>query len=504
MKPQILYAGFFHETHTFVDDKTQWADFDVALGDAVLAKRGDGSPTDGFLDEAAIQGFAVIPTLDARATPSGTVTDVAFETFWTEFAARAKPALAAGVEGIFLVLHGAMATETWPDAEGELLARIRALPQADAVPIFGVLDLHANVSAKMCALANGLVMYRENPHIDAKDAARRGTALLGRCLREQRLPRMRWGRPPIVWAPPGTGTGVDPMRALELFAHNLEATQPEVWACNVAAGFSFADTFDTGVSLSLVTVAPPGVAHGWLRAGAQLAWSLRESGDVRYPGVDEVVRRIAGESPKLGPTLLIEPADNIGAGAPGDGTGILRALLAHGVANSLVVINDPVAVTVLAKVAIGGTCVLAVGGRGSRLDQGPVTLEVSLESRSGGGFDLEDRQSHLASMVGSRFEMGPCAVVRSGGVTILLTSRKTPPFDLGQLRSQGLEPRSFAVIGVKAAVAHKRAYDPIAVASHYVDTAGPCSSTLGSFAWGRLRRPVWPLDPGTEFSCIYL
>jgi len=144
-----------------------------------------------------------------------------------------------------------------------------------------------------------------------------------------------------------------------------------------------------------------------------------------------------------------------------------------------------VAVAALAEVAIGGTCALAVGGRGSRLDQGPVTLEVSLESRSGGGFDLEDRQSHLASMVGSRFEMGPCAVVRSGGVTILLTSRKTPPFDLGQLRSQGLEPRSFAVIGVKAAVAHKRAYDPIAGVASTVDTAGPCSSKPGSFAWRR-------------------
>ena len=92
MKPRILYAGFFHETHTFVEEVTPWADFEVALGDAVLAKRGDGSPTDGFLEEAARQGFAVIPTLDARATPSGTVADAAFETFWSEFAARAAPA----------------------------------------------------------------------------------------------------------------------------------------------------------------------------------------------------------------------------------------------------------------------------------------------------------------------------------------------------------------------------------------------------------------------------
>ena len=503
MKPRILYAGFFHETHTFVEEVTPWADFEVALGDAVLAKRGDGSPTDGFLEEAARQGFAVIPTLDARATPSGTVADAAFETFWSEFAARAAPALAAGVEGIFLVLHGAMVTETWADAEGELLARLRGWPGAGAVPIFGVLDLHANVSAKMCALANGLVMYRENPHTDAKDAARRGTALLGRCLRERRVPHMVWGRPPVVWAPPGTGTAVEPMRALETFARGLEAAETAVWACNIAAGFSFADTPDTGVSLSLVTVAPRAAACAWLLTGAQLAWAERERGEVRYPGVEDVVARLAAEAPPSGPVLLVEPADNIGAGAPGDGTGVLRALLAHGVADSLVVINDPGAVAALADLAIGATREIVVGGRGSRLDEGPVTLAATLVSRSGGTFELEDKQSHLASMVGSRFEMGPCAVVRSGGVTVLLTSRKTPPFDLGQLRSQGLEPREFAVIGVKAAVAHKRAYDPIARASHYVDTRGPCSSNLGTLAWRKLRRPVWPLDTDTAFACTF-
>ena len=502
MKPRILTAGFFHETHTFVDDVTRWTDFDVAVGEAVLRKRGDGSPPDGFLEEAERQGFAVIPTIDARATPSGTVADAAFEAFWSEFEGRARPAFAAGVDGVFLVLHGAMVTETLPDAEGELLARLRGLPGAEGVPIFGVLDLHANVSAKMCALANGLVMYRENPHTDAKDAARRGTALLGRCLRERRVPHMVWGRPPIVWAPPGTGTGADPMLSLERFARDLESAEPEVWACNVAAGFSFADTPDTGVSLSLVTVAPREAAQGWLRAGAQLAWSLRERGHIGYPTVDDVVARLAA-APQPGPVLLVEPADNIGAGAPGDGTGILRALLKQRIAGSLVVINDPAAVAILAEVAPGAATVISVGGRGSRLDEGPLSIDVELVSRSGGTFDLEDRNSHLASMVGARFEMGPCAVVRSGGVTILLTSRKTPPFDLGQLRSQGLEPRDFAVIGVKAAVAHQRVYDPIARSSHYVDTRGPCSSNLGTFAWRRIRRPVWPLDTGTAFSCTF-
>jgi len=134
------------------------------------------------------------------------------------------------------------------------------------------------------------------------------------------------------------------------------------------------------------------------------------------------------------------------------------------------------------------------GTRWYRSGPGPLSLDVELVSTSNGKFDLEDLQSHLASLLGSHIDMGPCAVVRHSGVTILLTSRKTPPFDLGQLRSQGVEPdKQFAIV-VKAAVAHRRAYDPIAVASYSVDTPGPCSSNLKSLPYSKVLRPIFPLD----------
>jgi microcystin degradation protein MlrC len=86
-------------------------------------------------------------------------------------------------------------------------------------------------------------------------------------------------------------------------------------------------------------------------------------------------------------------------------------------------------------------------------------------------------------------------VLRAAGVSVLLTSHKTPPFDLGQFRSQGIQPEEFSWIGIKAAVAHRRAYDPIAAASYYVETPGPCSSNLRQFPYRHLRRPIYPLDP---------
>jgi enamine deaminase RidA (YjgF/YER057c/UK114 family) len=253
MKPRILYGGLFHETHTFLTEPTRWVDFAVTRGADILAKAGDESPVAGFLEEARRLGWEVQPTVDARAMPGGPVEDEAFEHYWTEFAQRARPALAAGADAIFLVLHGAMATAAIEDVEGELLARVRALPGAAQLPLFGVLDLHGNMTARMCALANGLVAYRKNPHTDAKATAVRAAGLLQRCLVSGRVPRMNWCRVPVLWAPPGTGTHSEPMRSLTEWAARTETEDPALWACNVMAAFSFADTAESGVTLSTVS-----------------------------------------------------------------------------------------------------------------------------------------------------------------------------------------------------------------------------------------------------------
>lgn len=487
---RVLLAGLYHETNTFVAEVTGAGQFSMLRGDRLLDCAGDGSPIDGFLEVAAEQGWTVVPALSAGAMPSGPVADTVFESFWAELAQAAADA--AGLDAIFLALHGAMVTESLEDPEGELLQRLRALPSVAVLPIFGVFDLHANVSARMTAHASGLVAYRENPHVDARDSACRAARLLARALRERRVPRMVHAAVPIIWPPGGTGTADVPMSDLETLARQIEQDDPDLWAVNVAAGFAFADVYDAGVSFSAVTVGPTDRAEAALARLVARAQALREKGLANERSVDEVLTEILPV--RRGPVLLVEPADNIGGGAPGDGTAILRALLRHRVVNSAVVINDPASVQDLRQVAVGSKAKLAVGGKGWPLDEGPVSIEATLVSRSDGRFTLEDRHSHLAAMQGIHVDMGPCAVMRVGGMTVLLTSRKTPPFDLGQWRSQGIEPSSLSVIGVKAAVAHRRAYDPIAAGSYWVRTPGPCASDLRTLPYRRVRRPIFPLD----------
>lgn len=476
-RPRIFLAGLFHETHSFVDDATGLADFEIRRGDEMRTCLGDASPLGGVLEFAQHAGWDIVPAADYRAMPSGVVEDEVVETFWRDVES-AWPENGLGLDAIYLVLHGAMVSQSIPDVEGEILKRLRSLPEAEKLPVFGVYDLHANFSPAMAAHADALVAYRENPHADAREAAVRAAELLERCLDSGQKPCHFLRQPGLIWIPSRTGTATDPMAALESLAREIEGESEAIWAVNVTAGFAYADTPDTGVSFQVVTTGEASEAEEALDRLEALAGELDAvAPEIRELSTEEAMAFLKTE-PVEGLTVLVEPSDNIGGGAPGDMTGLLRALVASETENAAICLNDPESVSQLDSLGAVDRKTLTIGGKGSRLDEGTLELEVELISRSNGRFQLEDRQSHLASVSGDQFDMGPSAVVQWKSLTILLTSKRTPPFDLGQWRSQGIAPETLDVIVVKAAVAHRRVYDPIAARMLWVDTPGPCTSRL--------------------------
>jgi len=493
--PRILLAGIFHETHTFVSGTTPLSAFAIRRGRELLDRAGDGSSIDGFLQVARDEGWTVVPVADYQTSPSATLEHEVIEAFWSDLAAGVKQALAEGpLDGIWLALHGAGVSTESEDIEGALLGRLRAIPGVADLPVFGSFDLHANFTDAMSAHADVLVGYRENPHIDARDTAVRSARLLARCLREGVRPHMLSRRVPVIWPPTGTGTAVSPMKDLEERARAIEAENPDIWAVSIIGGFAFSDVRDAGVSFCLATTGDDDTAHAALDSLADIAIRLRDLGQPREWDLDAALAEIKAKTD--GPWIIIEPADNIGGGAAGDCTSVLRGLLRHGIENAAVMIADPEAVAALADARPGEERTLQIGGKLTPQDPGPVELTVKLVSKSDGNFDLEDMNSHMIASLGRHIRMGPSAVVTvDDRITILLNSEKTAPADLGQLRSQGIIPAKMSVIAVKGAVAHRRAYDPIARGSYIVDTPGPCSSDLTMLSYTRLRRPIHPLDP---------
>jgi len=494
MKKNVVIAGIFHETHTFVKTKTQRAAFRWDQGTDLLTHRGNGSPLDGVLELAEEKQWDIQPVIHINANPSGMVADDVVHEFWTVLIEELRKQMASGIDGLYIVLHGAMVSESYDDVEGETLKRIREV-MGSKLPICGVIDLHANFTPSMAKYSNGLIAYCKNPHTDAKVAARKAALLLDRLIQERIEVNTFFHKVPIVWPPEGTGTEDEPMLGLELMARAFEAKHNNVFAVNIIAGFSFSDTAYTGLSFSLVSAGPESEAEEILKDLSEFALVNRHKGNPsELVSLNAILDKVENNKVGNGPVLLVEPSDNIGAGAPGDGTEILRFFISNKLEKCAVIINDPESVKKLVPQNIGTSCKLAIGGKLNTLDKGPVNVEVVLLKKTDGEFELEDIHSHLASMVGSLVKMGPCALLDCQGIYILLTSKSIPPFDLGQWKSVGLNPKELKAIGVKAAIGHKRAYDPIAKESYTVDTPGVCSSNLQSLPFKKIQRPIFPLD----------
>jgi microcystin degradation protein MlrC len=345
----------------------------------------------------------------------------------------------------------------------------------------------------MAQLANALVGFRNNPHTDARETSVRSLELLARALREGVMPHMRAKQAPVIWAPTGTGTADRPMKDLEALARQIEAEDPEVWAVNVIGGFAFSDVPAAGVAFSIVTTGSDEKADAYLDRLVALAVELRELGIPDEWDLDEAIEDVKG---KPGLHVFVEPADNIGGGGPGDCTPVLRAFLRHKLTNAVVAIADPESVKAFDGAKPGEVRRVRIGGKMTKMDEGPVEIDAKFVSRSDGNFTLEDLHSHAAGN-GIHVSMGPAVVVTVGendGIRVLLSTRKMAPMDLAQLRSQGIVPETLSYIGIKAAIAHRQAYDKIMATSHTVLTGGPCTSDVTKLPYTKLRRPIFPLD----------
>ena len=486
----VLLAGLFHETHTFLNDKTDLDDFQrgsLHVGqDVILENRGNGSPTDGFLEYAAAKNWNIIPSIQMAANPSGCVTENAMKYFEHEFFNCLDQHLEK-LSSIFLVLHGAMVSEVSDDVEGDILAKINhiLLQRAVDIPVVAVIDFHANVSQRMTDYSTCLYSYRENPHSDAREAAANASAILDRLMEGEVVQQFHLGTRYVV-PPTGLATASNPMKAVQSIARKIEAEDPDILCINVMGGYSFSDIEDCGFSVNCCTKGNDIKARFYLK---QLVVEFENHISEAYPteeSLEDVLEQVHLNPCIEGPVLLIEPADNIGGGTPGDGTGLLAPLLAKGLSNIIAIINDPEASNYCHSKKITQQITVSLGGKTDIYHGRPIRFSGQIIHLSDGKFELENKKSHLASMMGSKINMGPCAVVKNNQATILITSQKTPPMDLGQLYSQKILPEDADFIVIKAAVSHKDAYDPIAGASFNVDSIGLCSSRLDALPYAKL------------------
>ena len=154
---------------------------------------------------------------------------------------------ALGLDGVLLALHGAMVAEGELDVEADIVSQVRAIV-GTATPIVVLLDMHGNISPRLVELADVLLAYDTNPHIDGYARGTEAVEIMAKLLRREIRPTAAYARPALLLPPQATGTDDMPLAAVHDRAAEMEA-EDRVICIAVMAGFAYADTPYTGGSI---------------------------------------------------------------------------------------------------------------------------------------------------------------------------------------------------------------------------------------------------------------
>jgi microcystin degradation protein MlrC len=485
--------GFIHESNTFISFPTTLHRFQeggISRGEEVLERwTGAHHELAGFIEGGTPNGFEAIPLIASHATPGGPLTRHAFETILGEMIEQLSAE--DRIDGLLLALHGAMVAEGYPDADGEIVSRLRATFDK---PIVMTLDSHANVSSQMVESTTATILYRSNPHIDQRERGLEAANIIARTVRGEVHPVQALETPPLAINIPKQYTNQEPALTLIQDAEHV-MNQPGVLSASVGLGFAFADVEKMGSSFLVVADGDPRLVREHARWMAGRAWMRRQEFKMELPSPAEAVRAAAGSS-KF-PVVLMDVGDNVGGGSPGDSTILLKEILKQEVEGALVVLWDPAAVKRCVEAGMGAEVQLDIGGKTDDLHGRPISIRGVVSTVSDGRF-TDDKPRHGGQRL---YDQGPSSVLETPqGHTIAITTKRMPPFSLEQVLSLGIDPEAKRVIVVKGVIAPRAAYEPIAKKIITVDTPGSTSANLLRFDYRRRRRPLYPFEEDASYQ----
>ena len=487
---RILSAEISHETNTFNIYPTDIQDFQdryLLDGPSAVASRGDSNTElAGVLDVARGHGWEITHTISAAAGPGGRVTDDAFDHLCAPLLAGAAQ---GNWDGVLLILHGAMVTASHDDGEAEILRRLRAVIGPN-LPVAVTLDPHANVGAAMCEQAQILVSFTTYPHVDMRETGRRVAELLHRTATGEIHPVTLRAHRPMLEEASGGRTDVGPMIARHTLGRAYEA-RAGIYAVSINGAFPGADIAEVGPTV-LVT-SEQGLASAQA-IGEEIAddiWDRRDEKLNIYLTVEQAATMAAAWETSAGPLVIADYADNPGAGAYGDSTALLSALLDANLTNTCFgpMIDAEVAQSLQSE-ALGNTVTLSLGGKTApEFGGGPITIIGTVQWVGEGKFTGSG-----PILGGLERSFGATAVLRVQGIDILIVTIAQQLLDLRQFEAFGIDPQLRTVVALKSMQHFRAAFTPIAGRIVVCDSGALCTLNYAALDYRNVPRPMYPLD----------
>ncbi len=379
---KVAVIKFQHETCTFCPggdiEKEDWIKYSEPLsGEELLAS---GSYIRGFVHQSKefpdIELIGITSPIGVYGGSSRSWNSEASFNYFMDIILKELASIDQ-VDGVYLSLHGAMATRNIARPEAEIAKRIRELVGKE-VPIVGTFDLHGNEDEEFLKWADGAFVTKRYPHYDAFLQGERAARYLRKCMNGTYQPTTASRKPPILTATVVQWTGQSPSMDIMERARRWESREKDAFV-NVFYGYPWSDVPDVGTCVHVMTNNDQALADKIAEDMYDFIWRVRkEFVDRGYLMPEEAVAKTqqaitAGEYP----VAMGDYSDR-----PGDATWILKELLDQGVSDFLFAsLRDEKVLEQLKAdgASIGDDFDMPVGGFTSEAAGAPVQLKGKIK-----------------------------------------------------------------------------------------------------------------------------
>lgn len=468
--PHIAVARLWFEANSFAPEPASLEAFkgrEWIAGDAALTTyRGTATELGGleaFLAERPHWSATVLRCTSAQ--PGGPMEDRAFATWWEEVSAGLA---SREWDGVYLSLHGACLTESEPEADLAIIRMVRGIVGPNT-PIVASFDFHANISPELAGLLDGASAYRTYPHTDMAECASRALHLLERVIGGERLHASIVKLPQVLHSFHMRHQS-GPMAEVWEMAKALET--PDLPDVTIFGGFAWGDSPTAGPSAFVW-----GVDHAEARATArQLADAIKSRFPrfaVNLPDTKEGLARALAAPDGL--VALLDPADNPLSGGACDTPELLRTLVDAKleVETVFAFLHDPAIVAEATKAGEGAPFRASLAGRTTPAFGPPVPFEGVVKKLTHGSFLNEGPME-----AGAPVDLGPTAVLRTGKLSIIVTSRKEAAVDPAFFALHGIDLTRVRLLANKAKNHFRAAFQGRCSAIVECDAPGPAALDL--------------------------
>ena len=490
---RVAIGSVMQESNSFVPFQTNLEVFKNNYfyeGKQVLTAFGEARvEVPGMLSVIESEGMVPAPLIAAHGNFGGPVSRDSFEFIMEKMIARLTSL--PSVDGILLALHGAMCVEDEPDAESEIIERVRAIV-GDDIPIGVSLDLHGHITERMLQPGVFYVGYREFPHIDIYETGVRVANLMVDVLRGRRNPVMALRKLPLIVSPVKARTGEEPLASVVSRAREMEAAG-DVLCASLFPVQPWLDIPELGFASLVCANGNELRAQNAADELAQMVWERRDGFEPELVSLDQAIDVALGNA---GLTVVSDSGDAPSGGAAADNPSVLDALLKRGLDNYgrlvFLTLCDPKAAKVLASHDLGAKVTVDVGHALSVDDGKPLTVTGRVLKVSDGDFIMQDKGGK-----GSVCRLGDTVVLAIGDIRLFIRSNPAFEWDTGIFEAFGGNLREASLVFVKSPSHFRTSYEAFADRILVADTSGPTTPNMHRLKFNNLTRPLYPLDAVT-------